>query len=489
MQPPLSIREISRRFVLVLCILLLIAVVDFYITHSELRLSRSNLQMVTVTNRIKNLYLEANVLLEKMNNPAKAAERDLPDWRYHLAKLRQELALLQDHVSRHQQFLSQDAQHVLTQPPNLLHSRLQTLRQELAWLEQDPEELDTRETQLKLALIRESLTSQQLLTGIDQFVLYQQQHVIRQLRKFELLNLVNLVFMAMAIGLFGVFIFKPLLRQIVAYTSELELANDRLSQELSSREQAELSLEGEEQNKAFLFSTLAHDLKTPITADLRIYQQLRAGQFGPVTPEQQVVLCELIKSGRILRQMIDNLLTSYKLQARQIELCYEPVDLNQLIHTCVGQELQCLAEDKHQTLSLALSPLLPLLSLDPVEMRRVLTNLISNAIKFTPRKGTITLTTDWDATRQEAVLTLSDTGVGIPQELQEQVFQAYSSLSRKYKQLGTGLGLYISRAIIELHGGSLALQSQPGEGSSFTLRLPQLPPPLRSRSSYTALDS
>ncbi len=227
--------------------------------------------------------------------------------------------------------------------------------------------------------------------------------------------------------------------------------------------------EGEKRKEMFV-ATLTHDLQTPIRAEFRVLEQLKEARFGAITEEQQEVIDELIKSNRYKHHMVDNLLSTYKFEDVSHILCLEPTDINNLIRSCVKGDLSLLAEDRGHEISLQLANDLPELMLDPMEIQRVIYNLVQNAIVYTPPHGKITICTELRSPR--VWVSVEDTGPGIEPEKMSLLFQPYSTAAKKLRQVGTGLGLYLSKQIIEAHGGYIGVDSMVGHGSRFFFNLP-----------------
>jgi signal transduction histidine kinase len=249
----------------------------------------------------------------------------------------------------------------------------------------------------------------------------------------------------------------PVLERAIRYTLEHKKVLD-------------VVLESQRQREKFV-ATLTHDLKTPIKAEFRIFELLLAARFGPITDEQQTVINEMLRSNRFMYQMVDNLLTAFKFEEGHLVLRMEMIDLNDLVSTTLTLDLAGLAEDKQQRLVLDLQEDLPPIPADALEIKRVIYNLVQNAINYTPKGGEISIHTRF-AEHQVAV-TVADTGPGIDVGIQKTLFEPYASMAKRYRHIGTGLGLYISKKIIEAHQGELKVDSRLGEGSKFTFTLPE----------------
>lgn len=248
----------------------------------------------------------------------------------------------------------------------------------------------------------------------------------------------------------------PMLERAIRYT-------------LEHRKVLDVLLESQKQREKFV-ATLTHDLKTPIKAEYRIFELLLDGRFGPVTEEQCAVIQEMLRSNRFMYQMVDNLLTAFKFESGHMILRMELIDVNELIASTVNLDLIGLAQEKNQELTLHLDPNVPNIPIDALEIKRVIYNLVQNAINYTPKNGKIQISTGLN--NDSIHIEVSDTGPGIEQTIQKTLFEPYSSMAKRYRHIGTGLGLYISKKIIEAHQGKLSVESQLGKGSTFLFTLP-----------------
>jgi signal transduction histidine kinase/CheY-like chemotaxis protein len=231
------------------------------------------------------------------------------------------------------------------------------------------------------------------------------------------------------------------------------------------------------QRKETFIATLTHDLKTPIRAEIRALNLLKSGHFGSLTHTQLEVLEEIIKSSQFMDQMVDGLLTSYRYEDGEVILNKEPVNLKDFLADIIRQ-MTLLAKEKHQTLILDhgfsgeedTAELLVELLLDKLEMKRVFQNLIQNAMAYTQPGGTITLS--YAKTSDAIFIQVKDNGKGIEAELRPYLFDRYFSQSKRFRQVGTGLGLYLCKQIVEAHFGQITVNSELDHGSCFEIRLP-----------------
>jgi signal transduction histidine kinase len=247
---------------------------------------------------------------------------------------------------------------------------------------------------------------------------------------------------------------------------------------------------------------LTHDLRTPLVAANRMLRLCQGDAFGPIPEEAKEAIATTINSNDHLLHMVNTLLEVYRHEAGHKALTLVPVDLFQLAETVV-KELSPLAADKGLACLLCRSDRAEAVSLgqgnssnllvkeatftvvgDRLELRRVLTNLLGNALKFTDR-GSVTVTVGTTPHPPVGVelpqapdypgpwvwVTVADTGIGIAEEEQGHVFEWFRQGNQA--RAGHGLGLHLSHRIAQMHGGTIAFDSQVGQGSRFTLYLPQ----------------
>ena len=224
-----------------------------------------------------------------------------------------------------------------------------------------------------------------------------------------------------------------------------------------------------EKQKETFVATLTHDLKTPIRAEIMAMELLLKGNFGILTNEQTDIIRDTLYSSRYMFGMVDNLLSTYRYENGSINLNKENIDIISLIKTCYN-ELKYLIEDKNQTISFEFKEDSIIISADILELKRVITNLLTNAVSYTHEHGKITIKSE--IKHNEVQISFIDNGKGIPEHDISNLFNKYTSQAKKFRQVGTGLGLYLSKQIIEIHGGSIIVESEENKGSKFTFSLP-----------------
>lgn len=218
--------------------------------------------------------------------------------------------------------------------------------------------------------------------------------------------------------------------------------------------------------RADFVSRFTHDLRIPLVASNRILKLLLEGRFCDVSPQLQEIINTMIGSNQDLLEMVNTLLEVYRHEAGCKTLKIAPCNLQELVNE-VAQELTPLAEEKGLAVNIDKSETTSTVMGDRVELRRVLTNIIGNAIKFTD-KGSVNIRCDVNL--PEVIISIQDTGPGISKQDQAILFERFRQ--GKHQRSGSGLGLYLSRCIIEAHQGTIDVTSEPGQGSTFTIRVP-----------------
>lgn len=223
-----------------------------------------------------------------------------------------------------------------------------------------------------------------------------------------------------------------------------------------------------------LVSRISHDLRSPLTSILGYLEILEAGQPGQLNAEQRRIVGIIGRAGQRLLALMEDLLLLSRIDSGRNRTAREPVEPGPIIEEVRESFLPAIREGQ-LTVDLDLGRHL-VVQADAAQLERVVANLISNAIKFTPPGGRIDVSTRQDG--GQFVLKVHDTGIGIPAEEQDRLFTRFfrSSASSQLQQDGTGLGLYIVKQVAEDHGGSVTAESAAGAGSTFTVRLPLSPP-------------
>ena len=221
-----------------------------------------------------------------------------------------------------------------------------------------------------------------------------------------------------------------------------------------------------ERMKSNFLSVVSHELRTPLHAIKGFVNIILMGKTGPVTEIQRDFLETVQEQTNNLQRLIDDLLEFSRLESGRVTLRLQPVDIPVVIEA-VLDKLSLSAQSAQVTLMNRTPDDLPSILADPWRLEQVVTNLVDNAIKFTPAQGRVTVTAE--DIGDFIQVSVADTGIGIPQEQQERIFDRFyqvdSGANRQYK--GTGLGLTICRHIVEHHRGRIWVESEPGQGATF----------------------
>ncbi len=222
--------------------------------------------------------------------------------------------------------------------------------------------------------------------------------------------------------------------------------------------------------KSAFLASMSHELRTPLNAIINFSKFVVRGVVGPINDQQTEMLTNVVNSGQHLLNLINDVLDMSKIESGSLNLFVEnDVDLNTICQDALNTA-QSLIGDRPVELRSDIAPDLPRLWGDRQRILQILLNLLSNACKFT-QQGHIVLSVKQQA--DEILISVSDTGPGIPKADWDLIFQPFKQTETGIRQgQGTGLGMPISRNLVELHGGRIWLDSVPGEGSTFYVALP-----------------
>jgi signal transduction histidine kinase len=235
---------------------------------------------------------------------------------------------------------------------------------------------------------------------------------------------------------------------------------------------AKEAAEAANQAKSRFLATMSHELRTPLNAVIGFSDSLLREAASPSRGRVVEFAQQINDSGRQLLGLINSILDVARIESGRFDLASDKVDVSHLVRACVRQS-DAAAQAAEITLITDVPDNLPLLRADERRLQQVLNHLLSNAVKFTEAGGTVSVGASSDA-NEGFCLFVRDTGIGIPENDLERVFEPFtqldSSLARRFQ--GAGLGLYVSRALVEGHGGKLILRSAPGQGTTAEMRLP-----------------
>jgi signal transduction histidine kinase len=219
---------------------------------------------------------------------------------------------------------------------------------------------------------------------------------------------------------------------------------------------------------------LVHDLRSPMVTIQGGLDMIEIMVTSDESKDEVLEMLEISRrGGKQMLEMINELLSIHKFESGELVLNLEPVSLPDLVAD-VSRGFSSIFKQINLETSQNFSPGLPIMFIDRELVRRLIHNLIDNAVKFTPDGGKIECWAKLDPDDENMVLLgVKDTGIGISAEVQDKLFQKYFSAgNKKSRRKGTGIGLYFSRLAAQAHGGSIWVESEPGEGSNFILRLP-----------------
>lgn len=224
-----------------------------------------------------------------------------------------------------------------------------------------------------------------------------------------------------------------------------------------------------EQIREDFSATLAHDLRVPILAASNTLKFFLKGVFGEVSEKQKEALENMLSSNDDLLNLVNTLLDVYKFDAMPTEFEKMPVNINNLINECLN-EISSLVIKSGHIVENKLQDFIPDINIDRNEIKRVVLNLLNNAITYTQPEGMICV--ESEVRENSVIVRVKDNGKGISEGDLDKVFDRYFSKSMKFRKVGTGLGLYLSKQIIEAHNGKIWVENNPAQGCTFTFSLP-----------------
>jgi PAS domain S-box-containing protein len=239
--------------------------------------------------------------------------------------------------------------------------------------------------------------------------------------------------------------------------------NEYESQLLEARRLAEQASAAKEK----FLSMVSHDLRTPLTAVTGNVSLLAAGVHGPVTDEQKEALQRVRNAAMELLHMLEDILGFAQLESGRVPVRMRDVNVREAV---ARAEVLVQLLMRESGLTFEVDCEVAMVHADPDRLQQILLNLLSNAIKFTPRGGHVTVRCTRDDER--ALIRVEDTGIGIPPDQFQRIFEPFVQLETENRERGVGLGLAISRELARAMGGELTAESAPGRGAAFILALP-----------------
>lgn len=275
----------------------------------------------------------------------------------------------------------------------------------------------------------------------------------------------NLFFLTsiIVIGTFGSYIMDSIRRRELRGRIQLEEATSQL-------QESNEKLKTLDELKTQFFANINHELRTPLTLMLAPLHMLLTGKMGKISASQKDTLETMQRNGYMLLKLINNLLDLTKLEEGKMRLKIKNVDFLDYVSSLLST-VKPMAEQKNIKLYFQHPPDRIDLSIDPDQFEKVILNLLSNALKFTPENGKVTVYVE--EKKHTVSLIVEDTGIGIPSNMLDSIFDRFSQVdgSKSRSHEGTGIGLSLAREIVDLHGGAIKARSNPGQGSSFMVEI------------------
>lgn len=267
-------------------------------------------------------------------------------------------------------------------------------------------------------------------------------------------------------------LYNHLERQVDVRTAELAEANAMLETQQAQLERINAQLQDESRYKSDFLAIMSHELRTPLTSILA-FTEMWEQSHELKEESERIAVREIKENGRLLQQMINNILEMARVEAGKVTLVREAVDFRDLVEAVAGT-VRFIAEKRGIELGAVVHDDVPVVGGDYEKLRRILENLIGNALKFTERGGSVNVDVRYDEDADEVVLRVEDTGIGIDDEDLSQVFERFTQADRSTNRRfgGSGLGLAVVKELVELHGGKVTVESARGEGSVFEVHLP-----------------
>jgi PAS domain S-box-containing protein len=262
-------------------------------------------------------------------------------------------------------------------------------------------------------------------------------------------------------------------QSVVRDISERKKAEAALRESRDALSAANAALEKASRLKDEFLASMSHELRTPLTGILGLSEALQMQTYGDLNEKQLKSLRNIENSGRHLLDLINDILDLSKIEAGKLDIQFDTCSVADACQASL-QLVKGMAHQKKQNIAFTMTPESITIRADLRRLKQMLVNLLSNAIKFTPEAGGVGLEVVGDAEKQVVFFTVWDKGIGIRVEDMDRLFKPFvqldSKLARQYS--GTGLGLSLVQRMVELHGGSVSVESTFGEGSRFTIVLP-----------------
>jgi PAS domain S-box-containing protein len=256
--------------------------------------------------------------------------------------------------------------------------------------------------------------------------------------------------------------------------TELTRLEEELRDSYVKLENAYAELKEEDETKSYFISTASHELRTPLTVINSYLEMFEDGMLGELSENQYDKLAVMRSQTDHMIWLVEDMLDTSRLESRKFKIEKQPIELEEIAKSAID-EMSRLADLKEHSMSLKINKKLPQIICDGQRIKQVFSNLLTNAVKYTPNKGRIEV--EIKDERRHILVSISDTGIGIPEEDHEKIFEKFytvggKSLTRESERMG--LGLTIAKGIVEAHGGKIWVESEgEGKGSTFYFTLPK----------------
>ncbi len=266
--------------------------------------------------------------------------------------------------------------------------------------------------------------------------------------------------------------FVKILSELEDKRTQLEELNQQLNETNHELNEANSKLRELAEMKEEFLALTTHDLRSPLTVISGVISFFTSGRLGELSPEQKNMVTMMERNTQNLIELVNDLLDASKLESGTMRLDKISFDLREVINELRETMLLPLAKEKEIKLVETFPAELPSIVADRAKLRRILLNLLSNALKFTGKGGRVEISAE--RVDERVRVSVSDTGVGIAPEDVDRLFDKYEQTrSRATRgEKGTGLGLYITKQLVELHGSEITVNSELGKGSTFSFTLP-----------------
>ncbi len=274
--------------------------------------------------------------------------------------------------------------------------------------------------------------------------------------------------------------YSTLEKKVEERTEELRLANEDLFTNKQELEIANIELQEANRMKTQFLANVSHELRTPLNSIIGFSELLQEKAFGDLNDRQMQYVEYVHSSGGHLLQLINNILDLSKIEAGRMDLQPEEFSIMEVLGEILGI-IRAMAHEKNISIESKTVPASPKLRADKAKFKHIMINLLSNAVKFNVEGGKIMV--DWETTEEPSgmkmerflIFRVKDTGIGIKEEDKPKLFKEFeqidSSITREYG--GTGLGLVLTKRLVELHNGQIWVESEPDRGTTFFVKLPQ----------------